>query len=250
MTRYFLIFLIVTLLAAAGHAAEPITIVRGQDFPPYHYMDETGKEAGFEIEMIQTVARQMGIRVQFKQYPWSRCILLVKTGRADAMMNLFKTTAREEFLFFSDNIIGYETNSFFTLAKARPDYDGNPESLKTLKIGAIRNYSYGSRYDSITFPFYFQLETEQQLVKALLNKRVDVIIGNKLVIMILAKETIASDRIKALTPDVSREPLYLGFSRVQGHQALSERFSSILMQFKSTKEYRSLLKRYGVDSPE
>lgn len=86
-TLLFLIFLNVSL----SYADEPITIVRAQDFPPYHYLDKTGIEKGFVIETINDVAKRMGINVEYKQFPWSRCIHMVEKGYADAMMNLFKT---------------------------------------------------------------------------------------------------------------------------------------------------------------
>lgn len=89
---------------------------------------------------------------------------------------------------FADNIIAYETNSFFTLKTKNLPYDGTIKNLTPFKIGTIRNYSYGKRFDAIHFPHNFQMETEIELLNTLTNHRCDVIIGNKLVILTLIKK--------------------------------------------------------------
>ncbi|MCG8634289.1 MAG: transporter substrate-binding domain-containing protein [Desulfobacterales bacterium] len=65
--------------------------------PPYHFVDGAGRETGFIIEIITRVSSAMGRSVTFEQYPWSRCLRMMKSGEADAMMNLFKTPEREAF---------------------------------------------------------------------------------------------------------------------------------------------------------
>ncbi len=146
-----IIILLVLALPFNCFSNQEITIVRGQNFPPYHYTDDNDKMQGFVIEIIEGTALDMGLKVSFKQYPWSRCINLVKKGDADAMMNLFKTQERELFMHFENNIIAYETNSFFSLANTKIQYDGDFSTVLSKKIGTIRNYSYGEKFDSQTF---------------------------------------------------------------------------------------------------
>ncbi len=136
------------IIPQLANAKSKITIVRGQDFPPYHFVDRSGFETGFLIEIIQSVANKIDIEVKFEQQSWSRCLLMVKLGKADAMMNLFKTDERIEFMHFSNNILAYETNQFFKRNKSSFKYDGDLLMLSSYKIGAIFNYSYGVEFDS------------------------------------------------------------------------------------------------------
>lgn len=235
------------LCASLSCAKEPITIVRAQNFPPYHYSDENGVETGFIIDTINSVATLMGISVIYKQYPWSRCINMVEKGYADAMMNLFKTEKRSLFMDFADNIIAYETNNFFTLKSKNIPYTGAIDNLTAFKLGTIRNYSYGNKFDAVHFPLNFQMETETELVKALANNRCDLIIGNKLVLLNLLKTMQLESKIKILFPDVSREPLYIGFSKQRHHEALSQSFSEHLKKFKTSREYQTLIRTYALE---
>ncbi|MCP4722401.1 MAG: amino acid ABC transporter substrate-binding protein, partial [Desulfobacteraceae bacterium] len=62
----------------------------------------------------------------------------------------------------------------------------------------------------------------------------------------LLKQMGLENRVKALSPGVSNDPLYLGFSKERGHKALAKKFSDQLKQFKKTKVFRALIQKYGL----
>ncbi len=238
------LILFVLFLSQPCIANQEIVIVRGQDFPPYHYLNEDGVEKGFIIEIIKGTGDLMGKKILFKQYPWSRCISLVKKGHVDGMMNLFKTEEREKFMHFSNNILAAETNSLFSFKHSNISYSGNLTSISSNKIGTIRNYSYGEIFDAMEFPKKFEFETEKNLINGLINNRVDLIIGNKITIQILLKQLNFKHKIKRLQPDVSNEPLYLGFSKAKANSDLANSFSENLIKFRDSKQYKHIIKSY------
>lgn len=249
MKKIIRIFIIVLTATGICYGADPLIIVRGQDFEPYHYMGKDNKEKGFIIEIINGTAKRMGLKISYAQYPWSRCINMMKKGRADAMMNLFKTPERVKFMAFSDTVLAHETNTFFILKDNDLPYSGRISDLTPYKLGTIRNYSYGQKFDRIHFPVNYTLETEQQLLQALLNRRCDVILGNKLVFENIIRARQLSDRVKPLVPDASKGLLYLAFSKIRGHELLAQSFSDSLKQFKTTTEYAKIIKSYNI-SPQ
>jgi len=247
---FIIIFILLGLfLPLNSFANQEIVIVRGQNFPPYHYIDENGKEKGFVIEIILGTIRNMELKVSFEQYPWSRCINLVKKGGADAMMNLFKTKERELFMHFENNIIAYETNSLFILADNKIDYNGDLSALRSQRFGTIRNYSYGKKFDLLTFPKNYQMETEKELIKSLINLRCDIIIGNKLTVQVLINQMGYKNKITRLKQGVSNDPLYIGFSKAKGNAQLAKQFSKTLNEFKSSTEYKDILQKYSIEFP-
>jgi len=246
MKKSIIGIIVLLTMTIQAHGGQTISMVRGQDFPPYHFMDKSGKEHGFIIEIISQVAAAMDIKIKFHQYPWSRCIQMVKTGQTDAMMNLFKTEERSKFLYFSKSVLAHEINLFFVLENSPITYSGDLSSLEGLKICAIRNYSYGAKFDHQTLPLLFRLETETELISSLINKRCDLIIGNKIVIQTLLKQKNLDMRVKALAPAVSRDPLYIGFSKARGHKEMAKKFSKQLCQFKKTPAYRAIIQKYGL----
>lgn len=73
---------------ATGRAQEPIHIAY-PEYRPFFYADANGIMHGFFYEIIEeAVSRRMGIATSWRCYPWSRCQMLVKNARADAMITV------------------------------------------------------------------------------------------------------------------------------------------------------------------
>lgn len=225
-----------------------IKIVRGQNYPPYHYINEEGELVGICVEVVKNIADQLNIEVEFEQNSWTRCLHLVKIGEADAMMNLFKTDERTEFMFFDDNVLEYEINALWTKKDKNINYNGDiVESVNDKSIGMIKNYSYGELFDSVKNKLNIDETSmnEEVLVKKLVSDRLDLIIGNQLVIKWHADKTNTLKEIKMLEPVISKGALYIGFSKASSDlESLSESFSSTLRKFKKTTEYNDILEKY------
>ncbi len=246
--RIITVVCLVVLSSGLSCAGSDIVIVRGQDFPPYHHLDPDHGESGLVVDIIRSVAGAMDMTVTFEQYPWSRCLEMVKNGRADAMMNLTKTEEREQFLWFSDNILVHEINRFFKLKDSGIDYSGDVHTLMPLRIGAVRNYSYGHEFDQVQFPNIFQCETENDLIRNLVKNRLDVIVGNEIVISRFIRQENLVDVITPMSPILSRVPLYIGFSKALDHEELAGRFSMTLGRYRKNGQYDDILEKYDLFS--
>ena len=242
-----MIAVVIYLTTCAAWAGRPLTIVRGQNFPPYHYLDDKGELKGFIVDIITGVSDTLELDIRFAQYPWSRCLHMVKTGEADAMMNLFKTPERATFMIFEESILAREVNMFFTLKSSPVLFSGNLNDLKGKRIGAIRNYSYGEDFDARSGGLnILRLETEDGLLRNLISRRCDIIIGNDIVLRTLAGQIIGGEDMIATGPRVTNDPLYIGFSKAKGHEQLARRFSHALKQFRLSSDYRAILKKYNI----
>jgi len=246
--RLILSGIFLVLCAASWvYSGQSITIVRGQDFPPYHFLDKDRKETGFLIEMILKTAEELELDVEFRQYPWSRCLYLVESGGADAMMNLFKTPERESFMYFPETFLAREQNRFFVLKDSALSFQGELSSLRGVRIGAVRNYSYGKTFDTYRDQLIIlELETEKALIMNLIGERCDIILGNDLVIQSLALKIHGGDRIRPSGSDMTNDPLYIGFSKAKGHKKLAEAFSRALADFKAGQAYKKMMEDYGL----
>lgn len=227
-----------------------IKVTRGQNYPPYHYIDKDGNLKGLCVEIVNEVCSSMGIDVEYEQNPWSRCIHLVKTGKIDAMMNLFKTKEREGFMIFYDNILAYEINAIWTHKDNNISYTGDiAKEIGDGSIGVVKDYSYGDKFDSIKNQLNIDdtSTNESMLVKKLSSKRLDYIIGNKLVINWLANEQGVLNDIVQLEPVVSIGGLYIGFSKENSEtlDSVAKTFSEKLKEFKGTDKYNTIVEKYN-----
>jgi polar amino acid transport system substrate-binding protein len=84
--------------AASATAAAPTSMIdqvkqRGvliagvkTDAPPFGFIDENGKNAGFEIDLITDLARRLGVKVKFVPAPTATRIQLLEQGRVDLLI--------------------------------------------------------------------------------------------------------------------------------------------------------------------
>lgn len=53
------------------------------DFPPFGYMDESGKPAGFDVESVDWIAKEMGFKVKHKPIAWDGIVEALRSGKID-----------------------------------------------------------------------------------------------------------------------------------------------------------------------
>lgn len=109
--------------AGAGspdHASERKTVfaVVPPDSPPTYYRDkESGKPAGFAVEVMDAIAERAGLQVEYVfEDGWSDIIEMVKSGRADLAPGMGVSRERRKDLAFTEVIDAFPI-SFFVRAE-------------------------------------------------------------------------------------------------------------------------------------
>lgn len=241
-----IIVLLVSILLAAGAEAVPERLnVVYTDWFPYTY-SENGRASGFELEIFQAVTDEMGIRAEYARYPWKRCLLHLKTGKADALVSLIKTPDRAIFTHFPEAHISLSQIVFFTKTDTAIHFRGDLRTLKKLNIGVILGFSYGEVFDHTDFLNKDPSLDTKTLIKKLLAGRHDLAAENQSVILGYAQKMGVTDRIRIIDPPIRTEKLYVGFSKKNDLGSLADDFSMALDRFKATAAYRSILDKYGV----
>jgi len=200
-----------------------------EEYPPYEFVED-GEVKGINMDIIREAFRRMGITPFFEPRPWNRGIYQLKTGEILALSSGFKTKKRQLFAYFPDTPLALETNMVIT----RSDRDISVKSLEDLRplhIGVVRGYAYGTEFDSMRGLNIIEAQSAHQLLLMLLNDRMDVAICNQAVFKYIARNEEALDKIRFVF-EVSREPLYLMFSRAHGSRArqLANDFGTVVRQ--------------------
>ncbi len=227
-----------------------ITVVKGVDeYAPYEIKLNNGKYGGIYMDTIKAVAKKIGVKLNFKEYPWARCQKMIKKGEADAIMTPFKNSERLTYMYYANEPLAYENMNLFTYKGSGIKYDGNLKSLKKYKIGVARGYSYGPEWDKIKFPKKSISNSQKSLIKKLAAKRIQLTLGTKYILQYIAKKENLSGKIIALEPPLSKDGGYIAFSKKKGstHKELAEAFAKAIKEVKATPQYKEILKKYGVE---
>ena len=88
VTKFFLTTGIFLVLPAVIFSAERLSVVT-DEWPPYIYI-ENKEIKGFDYEVMMAVLSNMKYDVDFKVYPWKRCLLMIKNQKADQYKSILR----------------------------------------------------------------------------------------------------------------------------------------------------------------
>lgn len=161
-----------------AYAQEVETFFIASDYwPPFRIKGEYGEIVGADREIMERIAERMGIRFVWTIRPWARCLYEMEIGLSDIMTGLAKRPEREKYIQYSE-IPYYRCAPEFYVHKGQLQNDIRQyEDLKGLTIGYVRDSAYFERFDNDSTLSKFIGSTEDQLIKMLVEKRLDVIVG-------------------------------------------------------------------------
>ncbi|UWQ29272.1 ABC transporter substrate-binding protein [Leisingera sp. M523] len=227
--------------------AETIFVaVEDKDYTPY-YVWIDGQPKGPCVEIAAGAIRHMGAEVEFVRMPWTRVLKFVKTQRVDAGLCGTKTDEREDFSHYPDEpLLNYDATLFVRMDSGLTISD--PEALTGKTFALVKGYSYGGIDDGLEMAGMTRVEAtgRESMIKLLTLGRVETVLDTTLPFLADARRLGIEDQVRPLLPSLAETPGYLFFSRKPGHDALSNRFSEALTEFKTTPKYLAIKQRYGL----
>ncbi|ABR30366.1 ABC transporter substrate-binding protein [Thermosipho melanesiensis] len=201
-------------------------------WPPYEYK-ENGVWKGIDYEIAKLAFQKLGFNLIIKEYPWTRCLELVKSKAFDGTMTLIITDERKEYMYYTSVPISYGVDVFFSL-----------KNLPRQKIflGYVNGYAYNEKVFKSGYKL-MPVSSDYKGMELLSKQRIDVFVTNFCVGMFYAKK---------LGIDVEySEPIayfkyYLSFSRSFFGKYLSESISKIFKQFRKDGTYERIYEKYNL----
>jgi len=92
------------LTPSAGAAdTQPCVMKMGWDlWPPYQYIDESGKLTGFDIDFISAIGKLMDCEVVYQEVNWARGLVDLENGNLDLIPNANFTEERSVWAHYSE----------------------------------------------------------------------------------------------------------------------------------------------------
>ncbi len=177
MKRILAFGLLTVLLAVGSAQAAQKTYVNGIDanYPPFGYVDEQGKPAGFDVESMDWIAKKMGFKVEHKPIAWDGIIPALLAKQIDMIASgMSITDARKQMVEFSNPY--WEVSRVF-IAKNDSDLTGATILGGKNKIGVQRGTSEAADFQKevkekgypVELVYY---ESAPLIVEDLLNGRI------------------------------------------------------------------------------
>ena len=150
----------------------PIIIGGDHGYPPFEFLDDRGRPAGFIVELTQAIAREMDMDIQIRLGPWAETVQALVGGDIDAVQGMFYTDQRSRTLDFSTpHMVSYY------VSVVHRDHGPPPETLAELagrhlvvQAGDVMQDFLARELPDARVSF---LETQAQVLQSVSDKRYD-----------------------------------------------------------------------------
>lgn len=228
--------------------ADQITIV-ADEWPPYNGKPNS-TEPGYGIEIAKHVFEATGHVVIYKVMPWRRSIIESRRGNYNAIIGAVKEESPD--FIFPEEEFGVSTIAFFAKKGSTWEYKGL-ESLLTVKIGLISDYSYSAELDEFfnanknIVQYVYGVDAFEKNIRKLLLGRFDVLVADPNVLFHKAKKMGVSHQIVEVGNTNIADNLYIAFSpKIAKSIEYAEIFTKGLRKLKDSGELEKILAKYGL----
>ncbi len=221
------------------------------NWPPYIGEELCNKGWVFQFSVALLVSKGYQVNIHF--YPWARAVKQVETGKMDILFpeyfiedsapsDIVKGKKRSELLALSNKFPGGEI-IFLKRKGQKIKFDGNLSQLKGKMIGVVRGYQNTPEFDAMMDAKQFNVINavdELQLMKLLVAKRVDLIIGDPSVFIYSVNYSSLSNRnkqalldgVEIVKPRLKYNHLYFAISnKSKNWQGLLDDINIALIEF-------------------
>lgn len=145
-----LALLFAAVLPSAASPAEPTQVLRAAyiDFPPLSYTDESGKPAGEGIELTQSVAREAGYELEWREYPLGRIYHSFQNGLIDLWPGSSGVPAIQPYTLETRKAPGMSTRLYAYHLEPTPGVQ-SLEQIQNRRLILIRGYTYLNKLDKL-----------------------------------------------------------------------------------------------------
>lgn len=250
--RIFKIFILLSIISLSV-VAKDILIV-SDNYPPFQYF-ENKQAKGINVDIAKEVLLRMGYNPKFQFMPWQRALFYVKYGKADAIINASYKDSRAKYLYYPKEEI-YSKNWYcFKLKNSDISINEDFSNINKLSIGVAAGVTYGGKIqkaiDEKKFKKIITIKDGKNLVKNLIKKKFDMFIDNKNTISQIIKGTDYENKIEVVKITnkneeyiLSKDILYLAFSKKNTNEEFVKQFSTTLEKMKKDGTIEVITNRY------
>ena len=214
-----------------------------EEFEPFNFISRTGKRIGFDIDMMQYIAKELGVKVIYKPMMFADIIPSVVNGKINvAIAAIMHKREREHNVDFS---ITYMYDGQAILAKKKDKYI-NYKSFAGKSLGSIYGHTSGKVFEAIS-PLssivYFYNLTE--MLVALDAGVIDAITTDESVLDNIVKKN--KKKYKIIGKKFTVQPYAIVLP--ENESKLRDAINFAIQKSVKTKEYAKIYKKWFKKSP-
>lgn len=177
ITVYLFFFCCFFPSAVHSEAQKVIRVAGDNNFPPFEYLSDSGVYTGFNVDIMNAVSIETGIRFEYYPMPWNEAVQAMRSGKVDAIQGMKYNQEREEIYDFS---APYFTSSQGIFVLKDNMFIRKIEDLKGRKVAVQKGDVASGLLSKVDRLQLVETNNQQEAVQSLIDGKVDAFIGNRI----------------------------------------------------------------------
>ncbi len=229
--------------AALELPAQRRVVVGGDhNFPPFEYLDEHGRPAGYNVDLTRAIAKEVGLDIEIRLGPWAKIREALARGEIDVIQGMFYSPGRDLIFDFSPS---HAVNH--CVAVVRKEDGPPPETVEELMDRRIVVQAGDIMHDFALakgLKHVFPVDAQEDALRELAEGKHDCALVSRLTALYWIDRYGWKNLVVGKHPFASPEYCY---AVANGKKALLAQFSEGLQILQETGEYRRIRdKWFGV----
>lgn len=221
-----------------GDGDKKYVIATDATYAPMEYMDDEGNIVGTDIDIVNAIAEELDIEIEFKNYGWEPLFTAVQNGEVDfAVSSITITDERKQTFDFSEPY--YAANQLILVPE-----DSKVEKFEDLKDSKVSVQINTTGHEvvkdllGITSSKILATETMPLAISEMINGNADAAIGDNAVINEYKKN---NPKVKLKTvEDAAFEKEYYGLMIKKGNTELVELLNEGIQKLKDNGKLKEI----------
>ena len=238
----YLVFLLQVFDAYADSRSSPnrVVFVGGDsNFPPYEFIDQEGRPAGYNVDMTRAIAEVMGIKVDIRLGEWDVMLSALKANQIDILQGIVASEERSKILSFSSPHAIIHHSVFARIGSVAP------EGLVGLRGKAVMVQSESIMYEYLlqnnVGAIIYPVTTHVEALRLLSSGQHDYALVANLPGLYLGKEFGLSNIELVSKPFTSQR---YGYGVLKGNESLVAEFSEGLAILKNIGKQQAIYNKW------
>lgn len=239
MKKFFKAILFSLFLSACINADDVLKVGTNATYPPFEYIDENSKIAGFDMDFVDELSKRIGFKYEVVNMGFDALIPALKSGKIDAVAAAMSATPqRIKAVDFTNSY--YNTENLF-IKKAGNDEIKSKDDLNGKKIGVQLGTVQEIASRNIKGSKVVPTKDIFSSIMALKNGKVDVVLVDSSIGYGYLNKN--SDLVEFLKEPDGSEGFSIAFDKNK-HLDLIQKINQEVDKMKQDGTYSKLLKKY------
>lgn len=228
---------------AAPAEGKVYRIAMNAEFAPFESRDSAGNVEGFDVDLMNAMAKAGNFKVEYKHQPWDSLFPALQNGDVDLVMSgVTITDDRKQTMDFTDPY--FEITQVVLVPQGKKV--ASSEDLKNLnKVGVVTGYTGDFSVSKLLGndnPKIARFETVPLVIKELENGGLDAVVSDSAVIANYVKNNPSKGMDFLSLPDFTVENY--GIAARKGDEATVKMLNDALKKVRENGEYDTIHAKY------